>query len=138
MKMTYKKRTASLLGALLLAMTMNSAAPQDKGDDVMTREGNMTVVNTTTLGKGVSGYNGPTPVKIYIKKNKVVRVEALRNEEGPKYMTKVRQLLLGQWDGMKVSQASKTDIDAVTGATFTSKAIKQNVKLGLDYYLKHK
>jgi electron transport complex protein RnfG len=121
---------------LLLAATLQSAAPQK--DNVMTKEDGMYVVNTTTLGKNVTGYVSSTPVKIYIKKDKIVKVEALKNEETPKYMARVKKNLLNKWDGMKVKDAQKMEVDGVTGATFTSDAIKENIKLGLDYYKKHK
>ncbi|MCK8620807.1 FMN-binding protein [Prevotella sp. E13-27] len=121
---------------LLLAATLQSAAPQK--DNVMTKEDGMYVVNTTTLGKNVIGYVSATPVKIYIKKDKIVKVEALKNEETPKYMARVKKNLLNKWDGMKVKDAQKMEVDGVTGATFTSDAIKENIKLGLDYYKKHK
>lgn len=121
---------------LLLAATLQSAAPQK--DNVMTKENGMYVVNTTTLGKNVTGYVSSTPVKIYIKKDKIVKVEALKNEETPKYMARVKKNLLNKWDGMKVKDAQKMEVDGVTGATFTSDAIKENIKLGLDYYKKHK
>ena len=57
------------LALIALAATLQSAAPQ--GDEVMTKEDGMYVVNTTTLGKDVQGYVATTPVKVYIKKNKV-------------------------------------------------------------------
>jgi len=43
----------------------------------MTKQGATTVINTKKIGKSIEGYNGTTPVKIYIKKNKVEKVEAL-------------------------------------------------------------
>ena len=124
------------LAVMAAAVVLMSAAP--KTDDVMTKEDGMYVVNTTTLGQKVMGYVNTTPVKIYIKKNKVVKVEALKNEETPKYMAKVKKGLLNKWDGMKVSDALKQKVDGVTGATFTSDAIMQNVQLGLEYYSEHK
>ena len=63
------------------------------GDDTITREGATTIVNTTTIGKSIEGYAGPTPLKIYIEKDKVVKVETLRSQEGPKYMAKAKKLL---------------------------------------------
>ncbi|MBR0187025.1 MAG: FMN-binding protein, partial [Prevotella sp.] len=33
--------------------------------------------------------------------------------------------------------AKKMKVDAVTGATYSSKAVIENVQLGLDYYSKH-
>ena len=121
---------------LALVVTLTSAA---KGDDgVMTKENGVYVVNTTTLGKKVTGYVGATPLKVYIEKDKIVRVEMLRNQETPKYNAMIKRKMLGQWEGMKVKDASKQSVDAVTGATFTSNAVKENVKLALEYYKKNK
>lgn len=131
-----KKMFIGCLALIALAATLQSAAP--KGDDVMTKEDGAYVVNTTTLGKGVTGYVGTTPVKIYIKKNKVERVEALKNQETPKYFAKVKKALINKWDGLKVKDAAQLKVDAVTGATFSSEALVKNVQLGLDYYQKNK
>ena len=130
--MKTKKTTAALLFA---AITMMSALPADQ---VITKEDGMDVVNTTTLGQKVAGYIGATPLKIYIKGNKVVKVVALKNQETPKYFAKVKKKLLDSWNGKKVKAASKMKVDAVTGATFSSKAVIKNVQLGLDYYQKNK
>ena len=134
-----KKMKKTLIGGvalLVLAATFQSAA--QKGSDVMTKEDGMTVINTTELGKQVTGYVGATPLKIYIKKNKVVKVEALKNQETPKYFAKVKKQLLQLWNDKKVSEAQKMKVDGVTGATFSSDAVIENVRLGLDYYQKHK
>lgn len=130
--MKTKKTTAALLFA---AITMMSAMPADQ---VITKEDGMDVVNTTTLGQKVTGYIGATPLKIYIKGNKVVKVVALKNQETPKYFAKVKKKLLDSWNGKKVKAASKMKVDAITGATFSSKAVIKNVQLGLDYYQKNK
>ena len=39
---------------------------------------------------------------------------------------------------MTVTKALTADVDGVTGATFSSDAVKKNVKLGLEYYKAHK
>ena len=121
--------------ALMLTMTLLSAAP---ANDTMVKENGMYIVNTTTLGKDVVGYVGTTPLKIYIKKNKIVKIEALKNQETPKYWAKVKRQLLTKWDGMKVKDALKQQVDGVTGATFSTDAVKENVRLGLEYYKAHK
>lgn len=129
------KKVISILALFAMVITLSSA----KADDgVMTKENGMYVVNTTTLGKDVIGYVGATPLKIYIQKDKIVKVEALKNQETPKYNARVKRLLLTKWDGMKVKDVSKQKVDGVTGATITSDAFKKNVQLGVDYYLKHK
>ena len=129
------KKVISILALFSLVVVLSSA----KGDDgVMTKENGMYVVNTTTLGKNVVGYVAATPLKIYIQKDKIVKVEALKNQETPKHNAKVKRMLLTKWDGMKVKEVAKQKVDGVTGATITSDAMKKNVQLGVEYYLKHK
>ena len=57
------KRLHTLSAAALIAgaLTMQSFIV---GDDTMIKEDGMFVINTTTLGKDVEGYAGPTPVKV--------------------------------------------------------------------------
>lgn len=125
--------TVSCCSLMVVALTLMSWA----ADDTMTKENGMTVINTTTLGKDVQGFLGATPLKIYIQKNKVVKIEAMKNQETPKYFLKVKKHLLDKWNGVKVKDAKKMKVDAVTGATYSSKAVIENVQLGLDYYSKH-
>ena len=42
-----------------------------------------------------------------------------------------------KWEGMDVKKATKAKVDAVTGATMSSKALLKNVQAGCDYYLKN-
>ena len=129
--MNMKKCLAIAFVAVVLMST-------GKKDDAVTKENGIYVVNTTTIAKDVEGYNGPVPVKIYIKKNKVEKIEVLTNQEGSKYLSKVKKQLLTAWDGLTVKEAKGKQVDAVTGATFTSKALIENVNRGLDYYQKKK
>ena len=131
-----KKIILGGLALIALAATLQSALP--KGDDIITKEDGMIVVNTTELGKDVVGYVATTPLKIYIQKNKVVKIEALKNQETPKYFIKVKKQLLDKWNDKKVSEAAKMKVDGVTGATFSSDAVIKNVQLGLEYYQKKK
>ena len=108
------------------------------GDNIMTKENGVYVIDTTELGKDVEGYNGPTPLKIYINNNKVEKIEALKSFETPKYYVKVKKELLEKWNGLKIKDAKALKVDAVTGATFSSEAVIKNVQLGLDYYDSHK
>ena len=108
------------------------------GDDTMTKENGTYVINTTTIGKDIEGYNGPTPLKVYINKNKVERIEFLKSMESPKYYGQVKKALLEKWNGMTVKDARTLQVDAVTGATYSSEAVIQNVQMALDYYQKNK
>ena len=131
------KRIHTLSAAALIigALTMQSFIA---GDDTMTKEDGVFVINTTTLGKDVEGYAGPTPLKVYVKNNKVEKIEFLKTQETPKYYLKVKKALAEKWNGLKVKDATKQQVDVVTGATFSSEAVIKNVQLALDYYQSHK
>lgn len=127
-----KKR---LLSVLMLAVACVAANAQD----IMKKEKDGTyIVNTTTLGQDIEGYNGPTPVEVHIKKNKIVKVVPLKTMDGPKYVAMVKKGMLTKYEGMNVKKGMVAEVDAVTGATFTSKAMQENVKRAVEYYKKHK
>ena len=107
-------------------------------DETMTKEDGAFVINTTEIGKNVEGYQGTTPLKVYIKNNKVEKIEFLKSTETPKYYAKVKKALQDKWNGLKVKDAKAQQVDAVTGATFSSEAVIENVRLALDYYQSHK
>lgn len=131
-----KKKVFILMLSIVIS---NSIVAQNTKDVVMSKQSDGTyIVNTTTIAKDVKGFKGATPLKIFIKSNKIVKVEALSNHESPNFFSKVKQGLLNKWNNMKVSKAAKTEIDGVTGATFSSKAVKENVKRGIIYYQKNK
>ena len=125
-----------MIFAAVAAMMLLTSAKKDDG--VMTKENGAYVVNTTTLGKNIDGYVGPTPLKVYIRKNKIEKIEFLPNQETPRYWNAAKKHLLNKWDGMKVSEAKSAEVDGKTGATFSSDAVKQNVKLAVEYYEQHK
>ena len=108
------------------------------GDQVISKEGKSVVVNTTSLTKSVKGYIGSTPLKIYITNNKIEKIEALPNQETPKYFTRVKKQMLDKWNGLTVNKAIKANVDGVTGATLSSDAVRKNVVQGLEYYKKNK
>ncbi len=128
----FKKSHFALFAAAALLLSSFIAA-----DAVLTKEGKTTIVNTTTLTKSVRGFHGPTPVKIYIKGNKVQKIETLPNQEGKKYFA-IAQKVLTQFEGKSVSKVEKMQVDAKTGATFSTKALIQNVQTGVKYYKAHK
>ena len=119
--------SAAAVTTAAVAMTSGGSA-----DDVMTRSADGTyVVNTTTLAPTVKGYAGATPLKIHIKNDRVVKIEALPNRESHNLFLRAEKGLFGKWTGKHVGEASKQKVDAVSGATYSSNAIKENVKRGL-------
>ena len=132
--MKMKKQFFHILSCMAVLCLMSFMA----GNEIMTKENSVYIIDTTELGKNVEGYQAPTPLKVYIKNDKVERIEFLKSQETPKYYAKVKKALLEKWNGLKVKEAKAQKVDAVTGATFSSEAVVENVRLALDYYQSHK
>ena len=90
------------------------------------------VVSTKPLAKDVQGYGGPVPLKIHIKDGRVAAVEAEPNAESPDFFNRAKELL-NHWQGKEVDEALAEEVDAVSGATFSSRAIIANMQRGLAY-----
>ncbi len=91
------------------------------------------VVNTRVLAKDVQGYGGPVPLKIHIGKDgKLTAIEAEPNAESPDFFDRAKELF-SRWQGKTIDEAMAEDVDAVSGATFSSKAIIANMQRGLAY-----
>ena len=94
------------------------------------------VVNTKPLAKDVLGYGGPVPLKIHIKDGRVAAVEAEPNAESPDFFNRAKTLL-NHWQNKSVDEALAEEVDAVSGATFSSRAIIANMQRGLAYAKQH-
>lgn len=95
------------------------------------------VVNTRVLAKDVQGYGGPVPLNIHIGKDgKLTAIEAEPNAESPSFFDRAKELF-SRWQGKTIDEAMAEDVDAVSGATFSSKAIIRNVQRGLAYAKQH-
>ena len=125
-----KKRllVLSVLPLMLMSFVQDSPISEEQG---------MIVVNTSTLCPNVKGYADVTPIKIYIKDGKIEKIKSLRNAETPKFWALIKKEMMPKWEGMDVKKATKAKVDAVTGATMSSKALLKNVQTGCDYYLKN-
>lgn len=116
----------AVLGSTCLMSTSCGTNAGAKGADTLK-------VNTTELGAEVIGFNGITPVEISVHKGVITKIEALPNQETPRYFQAVLESgLLEKLVGKTVKEAKATELDAVSGATFSSEALIQNVRLGLE------
>ncbi|MBR5052310.1 MAG: FMN-binding protein [Bacteroidaceae bacterium] len=122
------KHILLLLGAYLFLTSQTTNEP------IVTKQKDITIINTTSLATDIEGYVSTTPVKVYIQAGKVLKVEALENEETPKYFDMVVKGLLKKWNGKPVKTADKQKVDVVTGATVSSEAVIENVRRGIAYY----
>ncbi len=109
----------------LLGTTTSCGGAVAKGPDTLK-------INTTDLAADVVGFNGPTPVEISVHKGVITGIEVLPNREGPRYLQAVMESgLLDRLTGKTLEEAKGIELDAVSGATFTSKALIENVKRGV-------
>lgn len=90
------------------------------------------IVNTSSIVKA-RGFQGKTPVKIYIKGNRITKIVSLPNQETPAVFARAEELL-SKFVGKKVDDAATMKVDGVSGATYSSKALIENVRGGLKYY----
>ena len=116
----------------------SAASAQDKKAEVMTKEkGGIYTIKTETICEALGYKNmGKVPLTVTVKKDKIVKVEALPNKETPKYFLKVANEMLPKYTDMKFAEYDK--VDGVTGATFSSVAVKENMKAAYEYYKKNK
>lgn len=118
------------LAALLVSLGLVTRAQGSRA--VQPAPADTLVVNTTDLCKDIIGYDGPTPLKITVVKGVVARVEALENTESPSYFQRVLDSgLLKAVVGKTPAEAAKMPLDAVSGATYSSEAVIENLRAGL-------
>lgn len=121
-----------------LRQTHAAVASVAQGSDTLSVQPDGTfVVNTRVLAKDVQGYGGPVPLKIHIDKDgRLTAIEAEPNAESPSFFDRAKELF-SRWQGKTIDEAMAEDVDAVSGATFSSKAIIGNVQRGLAYAKQH-
>lgn len=120
------------VAAVMLAASLPGASRSGHPDDTYAAADTLKV-NTTSLASDVEGFNGTTPVEISVVKGKITRIKLLPNQETPSFLQLVIDSgLLKALDGKTVEEASKVKLDAVSGATYSSTAIIENIHRGLD------
>lgn len=76
------------------------------------------------------GFAGPTPLLIaFGTDGKVKDVVLLRNDETPGFVKKVKRTgLFTRWNGLSAKDAASMEVDAVSGATYTSMAVINTIR----------
>lgn len=115
--------------------TVKSVKKADKWAEVYNAEGKLLgyAIYSQPKSDGIKGYAGETPVLIALdlKKN-ITGVYLLPNSESPGYVQRVKDAgLFNQWNGLSIKKAKKKQVDTVTGATYTSRAVIQSVQAAL-------
>ena len=91
------------------------------------------VVYSKPASDGIKGYAGETPVVIAFSTKKVITgVYLLPCQETPGFAHRVEEAgFYKNWNGLTVKKALKKEVDAVSGATFTSTAVAKSVRAAL-------
>ena len=105
---------------------------------VFDAQGNMlgTVLLSAPYSSSLNGYNGPTPLLIVLDmENRIQNVVLMANQETPRF-TRIVEAggLYASWNGLSVDEALAKQVDAVTGATFTSESVKRSLAVRLETY----
>ena len=130
--MTNMKKSILLAAVAVLLVSVCLVSSARGARSVQAAPADTLVINTTELCKDIIGYDGPTPLVIKVVNGVVAKVEALPNTESPSYFERVIQGgLLKAVVGKKVSEAAKMKLDAVSGATYSSEAVIENLRAGL-------
>ena len=112
--------------------TATATESRDASDTLRTLADGSIVVNTTSLAADISGYAGRVPLEITVSDGIVTHIKALDNAESKPFFDKA-SALFARWTGKSVAEAADMKVDAVSGATFSSRAIIGNVQRGLQY-----
>lgn len=120
-----------LIAIVFLLATAACEAP----DKAISKQDGMYLVDTAQIENEIAGYAGPTPVTIYIKDRRIVKVVMQDNYDGRRYNQAVREGICNAWDGKSLEEAATLEVDAVSGATYTSNAVVENVRLGVTYFM---
>ena len=93
-----------------------------------------TVLLSSPYSDGINGFNGPTPLQIALDNNgKIVEVRVLANNETPNFLKRVVDAgFLDSWNGLTIEEAINKEVDAVSGATYSSKGILNSLKARLE------
>ncbi len=83
------------------------------------------VMKSSPYSDGTSGFMGPIPLLIGLdKESRIFKVIALKNDETPQFFELVTKAgILDSWNGMLPKEVAGKKVDAVTGATYSSKGI---------------
>ena len=81
----------------------------------------------------IKGYNGRTPLRISMDNDsRITNVIIMDNNETPGFLSRVEKSgFFDSWNGLTAEEALAKDVDAVSGATYSSNGIQRSLKARL-------
>lgn len=96
-----------------------------------------TVYSSVPYGQDIFGYSDCTPMFIAIKDGKISAVTPGPNNETPEYWVFLEEEdFFNNWNGKNIKEAEALEVDAISGATFSSESVIGNIKATLQAILK--
>lgn len=87
------------------------------------------IVSSLPYAKEVKGFAGPTPIYIYLDTEGVIRGTAVgENAESPDFLQRAANGTLTHWIGLTPQAGTHLKVDAVSGATYSSRALIANMQ----------
>ena len=92
-------------------------------------------IYTADYCQDIIGFNGVIPMEINMADGKIASIVILDNEETPHFLKKVTDAeLVEKFYGLTPKEAIDLNLDAVSGATYSSNAIIKSVKTRMEAY----
>ncbi len=127
------QKDGRLFGTDVLELVSSSDSNATTPIETISADG-VRIINSTELAKDVVGFGGRTPVELHIEHNKISHIEVLPNSETPSFYEQVLESrLLERFIGQSLTDIATTEYDAVSGATYTSQAIINNIQRAAQY-----
>ncbi len=130
-------RNGSLFGKDASSFFSSGKLASEQGQETIASisfNGTQEIINTTEIGKDISGYAGPVPLEIYVSNGRIDSIVALSNSESPRFFGRLEAGgLTKAWNGKTLQEAQTLNVDAVSGATYSSNAYIANVRAGAAY-----
>ena len=92
-----------------------------------------TVLLSSPYSDHIKGYAGKTPLLIALDNDgKIMQIKLLANQETPGFLKNVINAgYLESWNGLSADEALQKNVDAVSGATYSSRGIQNSLKARL-------
>ena len=133
-------QAATVPADVLAALSLQGASVEQHDSAVWTvRHADGTpggeIVTSAPFAKHVEGFAGPTPVFIHLTpEGKVAAIAVGENAESPDFLARAVQGTLPHWRGLTPAEGAALQVDAVSGATYSSTSLITHVRQALAAY----
>lgn len=95
-----------------------------------------TVLFSSPYSDNIKGFKGTTPLLIALDADgRIKNVTLMENQETPRFAQHVEESgFYESWNGLTPAEALNQEVDAVSGATYTSNGVQNSLKARLQAY----